>query len=663
MCGINGIYAPSRCVEVDEIRKMNDALVHRGPDDAGIEIIANQRLGLGHRRLSILDLSPSGHQPMRSADGLAWTVFNGEIYNFREIRSELFARGYSFRGHSDTEVMLAAYSLWGLESVSRFRGMFAYVIWDERSRLLHLCRDRFGVKPLFYSVINGVLAFSSEIKALCLSGHTSRAVDPVSIAEFVQRGYVSSPRSVYADIQSVDPGQIVSFDANLKRTMRQYWDARTLFVGGQADNLRRELANLPEDALLDRAESALAESFNCRMVADVPVGLFLSGGIDSSLVAALLARKFNRVLNTFTIGYGASDFDETAYARTVAQTLGARHLEFIVSPEAALEVAHEIPGIAGEPIGDSSLIPTLLVSRMARQHVKVALSADGADELFGGYARYAYCGKFFALAPLIRSAYALSAQLLDQLPPSMVASAYSMLRRSGSKYAGITDKMRKFVRMTRGKHAFEAYDAISSEWAHVERQRLLGSHGVELDLLNDYRPPAGVSLYDQFMHYDLTHYLPGDLLTKVDRASMFASLEARDPFLDYDVARIAAVLPAGWKIRDGQGKYLLRRLLARYFPESLFDRPKHGFSAPIGLWLRGPMQGVMEDYLSPARVRRYGLLDAEQVQKVLRGYLHSSRPGSASGMWILLQLQQWAERWLDGPGWNLQPTTAARVGT
>jgi len=651
MCGVAGLYAPGRRVNPESVDPMLAAMAHRGPDDRGTQVLAGGELVFGHLRLSILDLSPFGHQPMASADLETWITYNGEIYNFREIRADLKSLGWQFRSDSDTEVILAAYRQWGLSAVDRFHGMFAFAIWDDSQKALHLCRDRFGVKPLYYSVSNGLLAFASEAKALIAGGYTKRVVDDVSVAEFVQYGFISAPRSIFADVHKLQPGTICTFDASLQRLERAYWSARELFDGDCADRLRRDLGALPDRQLLDRVEGSLQRAFELRMVADVPVGLFLSGGIDSSLVAALLARGAGIKLNTFTIGYGDSEFDERVYARSVARALDSAHVELAVSPQQAVDLAAEIPAIADEPIGDSSLIPTLMVSRLARQYVKVALSADGADELFGGYARYAYCGDYLQRGSrLVRGLYHLSAEILDRLPPGLIATGYAMARGGGPKFAAIDDKLRKFVRMARAKDAFDAYDATISEWA-APRSRDLVAHAPadSSGAAAAFNSVTGADPRDQFMHYDLTRYLPGDLLMKVDRASMFVSLEAREPFLDHEAARVAAALPVRWKIRNGKNKYVLRKLLARHLPMEHFDRPKQGFSAPIGAWLRGPLRQAFLEELSPARIRELGILDAKTTTEAVRGFLSGAPGGSAAGSWILLQLQQWAGHWLHDP--------------
>ncbi|MGA7539000.1 MAG: asparagine synthase C-terminal domain-containing protein, partial [Steroidobacteraceae bacterium] len=441
---------------------------------------------------------------------------------------------------------------------------------------------------------------------------------------------------------------VCTFDERLKEEQRVYWSASDLFQGDAADSLRAELSALADEPLLDRIEASLGQAFEYRMVADVPVGLFLSGGIDSSLVAMLLARRCGTRLKTFTIGFGESEFDETAYARQVAQALGADHLEFPVSAQAAIELCAEIPEIADEPIGDGSLVPTLMVSRLAREYVKVALSADGADELFGGYARYAHCGAFVTRARFLRGLYYLSAEVLDRLPAGLISRAYAMARGGRPRFAAIDDKLRKFVRMSRARGAFDAYDAAVSEWPAAASLRLVrespvGSAGAR----EAFDAITGTGVHDQFMHYDMARYLPGDLLVKVDRASMHVSLEAREPFLDHEAARLAAALPLRWKIRDGQNKYVLRRLLARHLPPQLFDRPKQGFSAPLGEWLRGPLRPLFIEELAPERVRAAGLLDPRAAAEAVATFLEpgSSRISPAAA-WILLQLQQWAGRWL-----------------
>jgi asparagine synthase (glutamine-hydrolysing) len=633
---------------VERVVSMTAALEHRGPDDSGVHALPDGGPALGHRRLSILDLSALGHQPMQSRCGRYWVVYNGEIYNFREIRQELEQLHHRFLSDSDTEVILAAYAQWGLAAVSRFRGMFAFALWDEVAKRLHLCRDRFGVKPLYYTRSQQLLAFASEPKALHCVGLTGSEVDPAALCEYVQFGYVSAPRSLYAGLRTVRPGTVLTFAPNFEATESTYWSASELYAKDNVHPRRQAFSTMAEAELLDCVESELSEAFRYRLVSDVPVGLFLSGGIDSSIVAALLARVPGTTLRTFTIGYAGSEFDESKYARTVAAHLGAQHTEFTVSEAEALALYSRLDDIADEPIGDSSLIPTLMVSELARRHVKVALSADGADELFGGYARYTVCARYASNSGgLMRSLRWLSAEVLSRLPPQWIAASYRMTRGEHQRFAGIEDKLRKFINLSRAQDTFSGYRATVSEWTSKQSSELgVRSSEFEAELARAFEAADCTDDVSRFMHFDLTRYLPGDLLTKVDRASMAVSLEAREPFLDHKLAALAVALPNEWKLRQGQNKYVLRRLLDRHYPAGLFDRPKHGFSAPVGKWLRGPLRGVLEDELAPRRVRELGLLDADAVQRAVTQFLAGGVSTSAAGMWFLLQLQRWGSRWL-----------------
>jgi asparagine synthase (glutamine-hydrolysing) len=628
---------------------MADSIAYRGPDDSGVETV-DPAVVLGHRRLSILDLSPAGHQPMKSASGQSWVVYNGEIYNFREIRDELIKLGHSFRSESDTEMILESYARWGIEAFKRYRGMFAFALWDARTRQLHLCRDRFGVKPLYFAQVGRVLAFASEMRALYASKFVPMDVDPHSLAEFVQFGYFGADASILRAVRAVAPGTVLTFDEKFNVATTTYWSTSEIFDSERTRELRRELSGLDEKTVLDRLEDQLTEAFRYRMVADVPVGLFLSGGIDSSTVATVLARRAGVKLRTFTIGYGAdNEFDETVHAREVASRLGAEHTEHIVTEQDALDVALRLPELADEPIGDSSLIPTFLVSQMARRHVTVALSADGADEIFGGYARYGIAGNFVRRQQgAMRWLYSLSANVLGALPQGFIASAYSATRGKGGGFAGINDKLRKFRRMASARSHYEAYEAAVSEWAPEDARQLVASHSSTDRAARAFAQVKGLGAEDSFMHFDSVRYLPGDLLTKVDRASMAVSLEAREPFLDHELARFGVALPLHWKLRDGRNKYALRRILARHLPNEIFERPKKGFSAPVGQWLRGPLRTLLQDELAPARVRAAGLLDADAVQRAVTEFLAGGGRTSPAGIWFLLQVQQWAQRWMRG---------------
>jgi asparagine synthase (glutamine-hydrolysing) len=643
MCGIAGLFAPGRQADPQTVRAMTDAIQHRGPDDAGVEVLANGQVALGHRRLSILDLSPLGHQPMMDPSGRLWITYNGEIYNFKEVRAELEATGDSFRSGSDTEVLLAAYRRWGRDCLRRFRGMFALALWDADSQSLVLIRDRFGVKPLYYRIAAGRFSFASEIRGLLADGAGRHEIEASSAAEFLRFGYVSAPKSMFADIAAVPPGCILTVDRNLRPTTETYWEPSVLFAGDSAVELQRELNGLDEEAILIRFEQALTDAFALRMVSDVPVGLFLSGGIDSTVVATLLARRLDIRPRTFTIGYADSSFNEIPYARAVAQELGTQHTELEVSESLALQVTERLLDSADEPIGDSSIIPTFLVCQLARQSVTVALSADGADELLGGYARYEVCARFGkSIDGWMRFAYLASAAVLETLPPALIRLLYRFARRGGPGYAAIEEKVRKFVRMSRADSAHSAYNAGTAEFSDKEVLSLL-SGALRKGALAPGRPlvPSCRDSREEFMLTDIRHYLVGDLLTKLDRASMAVSLEAREPFLDHQLAAMAAALPMRWKIRNGQGKYILRRILARHLRGDLFNRPKQGFSAPVGAWMRGALRSRVEAVLSASSIQECGLLDAQAVQSTLQRFM-TDESVSAAGLWHLFQLQSWA---------------------
>jgi asparagine synthase (glutamine-hydrolysing) len=646
MCGIAGIFAPGRQVDPDRVRAMADAIAHRGPDDSGLEVLASGELVLGHRRLAIIDLSPLGHQPMAHPSGKFWIVFNGEIYNFREIRADLIAAGERFRSESDTEVLLAAYARWGVTCLQRLRGMFAFALWDETRGEILLVRDRFGVKPLYYHLGSDGLTFASEMRGIREGQRTKGAISAASAVEFLRYGYVSAPNSLIADVFCVPPGCIVRVNSALATNVERYWSPSALYDPTESAPLRRELAALEDDALLDRFEEQLTEAFDLRMVADVPVGLFLSGGIDSSIVATLLARNRGLRLRTYTIGYADSGFNEIPYAREIAQELGCDHTELEVSDATALEVYDTLSARIDEPIGDSSAIPTYIVCKLARESLKVALSADGADELFGGYPRYQVCGRFAdSIGGWARFAYLASAELLDLLPAPLIRQLYTLTRRGGPGYAAIGDKVRKFVRMARSGSASAAYDSAVSEYGVQEARSLIAGapNGGDLSM-GVTAAPNGLDSRDLFMLTDISRYLVGDLLTKLDRTSMAVSLEARDPFLDHIVAAMAAALPMHWKIRDGQGKYILRRILARHLRTGLFNRPKQGFSAPVGAWMRGVLRPQVEAALSSDNVRRNGLLDATAVAHTVERFMSERNGISPAALWHLLQLQNWSMR-------------------
>jgi len=591
MCGISGIWRRNGAT-ADAIRgdvgRMSATIRHRGPDDDGEFVDEGSGLGFGFRRLKIIDLTAAGAQPMTSASGRYVIEFNGEVYNHRELLREL--GDVPMRGHSDTEVMLACFERWGVrEAVERFIGMFAFALWDREERALFLVRDRAGVKPLYYAESDGFFAFASELKAIAALPDFDRRLDENAIAEYVQLGWVPGPMTIYSSARKLPPGTILRVTAT-RTELETYWNARKI-----AESVFGTFRGSDADAI-DAAHELLRDSVRLRMISDVPLGVFLSSGMDSTLVTALMQQQASQPVRTFTIGFEHSDSDEAPLARETAAHLGTEHTEMYVTAQEALDAAALMPSMFDEPFGDSSAIPTYLVSRMARPFVTVALSGDGGDELFGGYHRY------FLGQQLARRAARL---------PRFLAPA---------------------LRLLPGRRA-RSYATMLSEG-------ILGMYerSVRDETFARIRPPAtghrplGNEI-DEIMLRDFTTYMRDDILVKVDRASMAVSLETREPLLDHRLVELAWSLPLSMKIRDGRGKWLLRALLSRYVPQPLIDREKRGFGLPLADWLRGPLRAWAEELLQV----RSGVFDVKRVQNVWRDHLRgTNREGT---LWRVLMFE------------------------
>ena len=621
MCGIVG-YLGSSNQTADQLEAMAHRIVHRGPDDHGVWLGQDGMVGLAHRRLSILDLSPEGHQPMASVDGRYQIVFNGEIYNFRELRQQLQPRGHTFRGGSDTEVMLAAFQQWGVQpSLRRFSGMFAFAVWDSQQRELTLARDQYGKKPLYYGKINGAWFFASELKALHQPG---LSLDRMALSNFFRFGYVPAPRSIYQQVGKLPPGSSVVLRANGEASqVESFW------------TLPRSSAPSLIGDPLQAVEEALRNAVRRRMVSDVPLGAFLSGGIDSSLIVALMQQMSSEPVQTFCIGFEDKASDESPYARAVAQHLGTRHTEHRLSAQESLSVVPLLPRMYDEPFADSSQIPTYLVSKLARSQVTVALSGDGGDEVFGGYNRYFFAPRLWrglSLAPvflrrlLAAAVRGLSVELLARLIPRVSLAEH---------------KITKFLALLDVRSPGDLYSGLMGMW---DPTPVLGMRP-EPGLIESFRWSSDFSA--DMMELDAKTYLPDDILVKMDRASMAVSLECRAPFLDPEVAQVAWSLPTASKLRSGKGKLVLRTLLEKYIPRDLLERPKIGFSLPLGDWLRGPLRGLAEDLLNADRLRRQGLLDVDYVSNRWRQHLSGKRNYAAS-LWCLLMFQSWHDEWIGG---------------
>jgi asparagine synthase (glutamine-hydrolysing) len=643
MCGITGILDPTRRDDAATLETaatpMADALAHRGPDDSGSWHDAAAGIAFGHRRLSIVDLSPQGHQPMHAASGRYVLVFNGEIYNHLEMREEidLAEPGRRWRGHSDTEVILAALDRFGLEGMlARVNGMFALAIWDRSERVLHLARDRIGEKPLYFGAVGGRFAFASELHALrTLPGFTG-AIDPDALALYLRLGYVPGPHSIYTGIEKLQPGMRADVRATGSRIQverRTYWDLEAVARAG----LSRPRADDDSESLHGLRER-LERSVRQRMIADVPLGAFLSGGIDSSLVVAIMQRLSDKPVRTFTIGFDDREFDEAPHAREVARHLRTEHTEEYVSAKQALDAVPRLPQVYDEPFADASQIPTLLVSGMARRHVTVALSGDGGDELFFGYERYVRTARLARVPLPMRRA---AAAMLRRSSHARVGAVANALLPRAQRFAQAGDKLAKLEAVVGAPDARAIYERVVSRWPNERVPALAGARASDPGFLAGRN--ADLPLAPWMMLTDQQLYLPDDILVKTDRAAMAVSLETRVPLLDHTLAEYAWSLPLSLKHRDGRGKHLLRALLAEYVPASLTERPKRGFAVPLAQWLRGPLRGWAEDLLDERRLREQGLLDAARVRARWNEHLSGSR-NAHDDLWTVLCLQSWLAR-------------------
>jgi asparagine synthase (glutamine-hydrolysing) len=637
MCGIAGFWLKKALASppVELLKRMGSTLAHRGPDDSGIFYDANSGLGFSFRRLSIIDLSVEGHQPMASASGRYQIIFNGEVYNYEEIRAELGAQ--SWRGHSDTEVMLAAIERWGLESaVERFVGMFAFALWDTLEHRLHLVRDRVGIKPLYYGHIDGSFVFASELKALKLFPGFQAVIDCDALAAYMRCSYVPEPYSIYQGIQQLSAGHILTLSAvEAAPVLTAYWSAEDIARNGVAS-----LVQGSDVEIVEQLHAKLSDAVRLRMIADVPLGAFLSGGIDSSTVVALMQSHSSRPVKTFTIGFHETVYNEATYARKIAQHLGTDHTELIATPKDALDVVPLLPSMYGEPFADPSQIPTHLVSRLARQHVTVALSGDGGDELFCGYARYGFLSSLWNTIKKIPVPLAkMAAGLLHALPPKMIDYSLGRLPVPERFRNSPGRKLHRLADHLAAQDPAEIYLRAVTMWPDPATV-VLGSHEYPV-LWQALRKFADMpDLREMAMLTDFTNYLPDDILTKVDRASMAVSLEARVPVLDHRVVEFAWRLPLHFKIRNGQTKWALRQALYRHVPAELVERPKMGFSVPIDLWLRGPLREWAEDLLSSEQLGRYGFFSVKPIREKWEEHV-SGVCNWQYLLWPVLMFQSW----------------------
>jgi len=660
MCGFAGLIDASGRTSPDKlctaVQSMAGAVRHRGPDDAGAWIDETAGVAFGFRRLSILELSEAGHQPMTSHDGRLVLVFNGEIYNHSELRAELNGNRHAWAGHSDTETLLECFAVWGVKkTLERTVGMFAMAVWNRPERLLYLARDRFGEKPLYYGWAGRSFIFGSELSALRRAPAFDNSIDRDVLALYMQYCCVPAPYSIYRDVYKLEPGCVLTLRHDAAAfpprdalfaparhpglTLERYWSLADVAERGLAHPL------IDEHEATDRLEAALADAVRLQSIADVPLGAFLSGGIDSSTIAALMQAQSRRRVETFTIGFEEAAFNEATHARAVAAHLGTDHTELYVSPQQARAVIPKLPELYSEPFADASQIPTHLVSQVARRHVTVALSGDGGDELFGGYTRHLWAPRIWnrlrkVPAPLRRAI----AKAITRVPVSTwdglgrVITGNRVIGRPGNKAHKLAH------RLGRVRNVDDLYRSLATTWP-VDSGVVSGGRDIPVPL-DAAMADCGPAQFEQrMMLWDALTYLPDDILHKVDRASMGVSLETRAPFLDHRVAELAWRLPLHMKIRDGRGKWILRQVLSRHVPGNLVERPKTGFGIPIDRWIRGPLREWAESLLGETALKSSGYFNPEPIRRKWTEHLSGKRDWE-NELWCVLMFQAWmkAER-------------------
>jgi asparagine synthase (glutamine-hydrolysing) len=645
MCGLTGYWQRGGGLDdgaMPLVERMANTLRHRGPDDGRTWVDRQAGVALGFRRLAIVDLSPAGAQPMESPSGRYAICYNGEIYNAESLRPELTPSVGNWRGHSDTEVMLAAFDHWGIErTLPRLAGMFAMAIWDRRERRLSLVRDRLGKKPLYWSLIGNTIIFGSELRALRAHPAFVGEIDRDALALYLRHACYPSPFTVYRNVKQLQPGHRVDIGVSGEPRIAPYWRLADEVVAGWD----APFTGGDEEAV-DALREVLGTAVRERLVSDVPLGAFLSGGYDSSAVVALMQAVSSRPVRTFSIGFADEGYNEARYAKAVASHLGTDHTEFYLTSADMLGVIPELPNIYDEPFADSSQVATFTVSRLARRHVTVALTGDGGDELFAGYNRYVHADKFARIFRAIpRPLRSLGAAAVVAIPQSKWDAAFRVLPE-GSRPRTPGDKLHKLASVATLEED-GSYQRLISQWPHPE---LIALGSREPEPAGSVPDQNGVvpSFVERMRYWDTLGYLPNDILVKVDRASMAVSLEARAPLLDHRVVRFAWSLPSRFNIRSGQQKWLLRQLLYRYVPRALVDRPKSGFMVPLERWLRGPLRPWAENLLSEKHLKDTGAFDPVPVRAALAEHL-SGRRDRHYALWTILMFEAWADLYKAAP--------------
>lgn len=623
MCGINGFVDFSLTISKEELYAMTQSLAHRGPDGTGNEWLTSDQctVGLGHRRLSILDLSEAGHQPMQNHGN--WISYNGEIYNFADIQHELIQEGYTFQSHCDTEVILSAYDCWGETCVEKFKGMFAYTIYDYKNQKLVLARDRAGMKPLYYYHTASAFLFASELKAFHHIHLFKKEIDPTGLSSYFQYGFISSPKTIFKNCFKLFQGQQATLDLRTKEFhIRDYWTIN------DTKTIKQNYQELSEEQIINHTENLLIKSTKEHLVSDVPVGLFLSGGYDSSTTAAILQSHHTESLQTFTIGFKDPSYNEAEYAEAIAQHLGTNHTELICSPEDAKDIIPKLADIYDEPFSDYSSIPTYLLSHLTRKHVKVAISADGGDELFAGYRRFINAIKL--------------AKRLQNVPAVALSAASSVLNSTNQSGFGETYIKRKLAYILKNGNIHSIPQFQNQKLLNEDINELL-IHPVHLDLQTYHKKDD----INDIFRIEFQQYLQDEILTKIDRASMACGLEAREPLLDHHIIEWATNLPYSIKYKKTELKHILKSIAYKYIPQHLLDRPKQGFDIPIMKWIRTDMNWLIEDLLDQNFIKTQEIFQPECIKSIKSKFYKAEHYHTDKIMWQLIVFQLWYKRWMN----------------
>mgnify|MGYP001174189024 CR=1 FL=1 len=629
MCGITGFCDFNRKLTKDDLHRSNETLHHRGPDSGSIALFETDsaNIGFGHRRLSIMDVTSNGNQPMYSDDESVVIILNGEIYNFKEIREELRAAGHSFHSDSDTEVVLKAYQQYGIGSVSKFIGMFAYSIYDKKKQELYLLRDRVGVKPLYYFNKNGYLLFGSELKALCAYPGFVKEINSQAVTLFFKYGYIRAPHTIFKDTFKVQPGHYIKIDLVRKKVeQHKYWDV--------VDYYNQPKLKISEAEALEETERLFESAFQYRMVSDVPVGVFLSGGYDSSLVAAILQKNSSQKIKTFTIGFNEKRWDEAPFAKQIAGHIGTDHHEYYCTSKEAQDIFPQLADIYDEPFGDSSGIPTTLVSQFARKQVTVSLSADGGDEIFAGYVKYHHLVKIN--------------NYINKTPKAILSTA-KLLSNASIRVLPALKKVHKLQRVAEMLDKYEKEgisDIYNRHFNHKDIAGLLNHYDEKIGLLDDISVLNDSSdTVDQFLYHDYRTYMVDDILTKVDRATMSVALEGREPLLDHRIIEFVSRLPSEFKYRNGETKYLLKKIVHKYIPKEIMDRPKSGFTFPVNEWFTTDLKEQLMYYVNEEQFKKHDFINTEKAMAIRKAFLAGDERQNVP-IWLLLMFQMWWNKWM-----------------